>query len=111
MWYARGELELCVDCFRRSLFWNPEQTATLYNLAAILVEVRVCVWVRSVLAPRSCPPIGRVTSSVLCACDRQMGLEKDGDVVMKYYDGAHGGTAGGWSPDREEALRQSIRQG
>ena len=40
MWYARGELELCIDCFRRALFWNPEQTATLYNLATILVEVR-----------------------------------------------------------------------
>ena len=40
-----------------------------------------------------------------------MGLERDGDVVMKFYDSVHGGTAGGWSPEREEALRVNIRRG
>jgi tetratricopeptide (TPR) repeat protein len=39
MWYARGEWELAIESFRRSLFWNPEQTATLINLASALVRL------------------------------------------------------------------------
>ncbi len=41
----------------------------------------------------------------------QLGLERDADVVMNFYDSVHGGTAGGWSPDMEEALRVNIRKG
>jgi len=39
MWYSRGEWEMAVECFRRSLFWNPEQTASLINLASLLVKL------------------------------------------------------------------------
>jgi tetratricopeptide (TPR) repeat protein len=35
-WYARGEWELAIECFRRALYWNPEQTAALLNLASLL---------------------------------------------------------------------------
>lgn len=39
MWYARGEWEITMECFRRSLYWNPEQTATLINLMSVLVKL------------------------------------------------------------------------
>jgi hypothetical protein len=39
MWYARGEWELCLDCFRRSLFWNHAHTSTLLNLAGVMVKL------------------------------------------------------------------------
>jgi tetratricopeptide (TPR) repeat protein len=39
IWYARGEWELAVECFRRSLFWNPEQTAALLNLSSMLARL------------------------------------------------------------------------
>jgi hypothetical protein len=39
MWYARGEWELCLDCFRRSLFWNHGHTSTLLNLAGVMVKL------------------------------------------------------------------------
>ncbi|KAA0156091.1 hypothetical protein FNF31_05997 [Cafeteria roenbergensis] len=39
MWYSRGEWEMAMECFRRSLFWNPEQTATLVNTASLLVKL------------------------------------------------------------------------
>jgi hypothetical protein len=52
---------------------------------------------------RACRPCGRLSC--------QTGLERDADVVMSFYDSVHGGTAGGWSPSREEALRATIRRG
>eukprot|EP01138_Halocafeteria_seosinensis_P014890 gb/GECG01015200.1/.p1 GENE.gb/GECG01015200.1/~~gb/GECG01015200.1/.p1 ORF type:complete len:229 (+),score=41.30 gb/GECG01015200.1/:1-687(+) len=39
MWYARGEWDMAIECFRKSLFWNPEQTATLLNLSSVLLEL------------------------------------------------------------------------
>lgn len=36
MWYARGEWEVMFDCWRKSLFWNPEQTSALLNMASVL---------------------------------------------------------------------------
>ena len=39
MWYARGEWETMFDCWRKSLFWNPEQTSSLLNMASVLVRL------------------------------------------------------------------------
>lgn len=78
MWYARGEWELALECFRRSLFWNPEQTATLINLTSLLVK---------------------------------LGFEGDAAVVWDYFVDVEGGTMGGWTAEREEALVASIESG
>ena len=39
LWIARGEWEMAVECLRRALFWNPEQTASLLNLAGLLTRL------------------------------------------------------------------------
>lgn len=36
MWFARGEMGIAVDCFRKSLFWEPWRSSTLANIFGLL---------------------------------------------------------------------------
>lgn len=39
MWYARGEWELMLDCFRKTLFYHREHSSTLVNLISQLLQL------------------------------------------------------------------------